>query len=96
MSITVNIRYTGRNGAARRFAEEMTASGVVDAVRAEAGNERYEYYIPMDDPETVLLIDRWVDQAAIDVHHKSDMMRRIAELREKYGLRMKGEKYTDL
>ena len=96
MSITVNIRYTGRNGAARRFAEEMTASGVVDAVRAEAGNERYEYYIPMDDPETVLLIDRWVDQAAIDVHHKSDMMRRIAELREKYGLRMKVEKYTDL
>ena len=42
MSLTVNLYYTGANGSARRFAEEMVASGVVAAVRAEAGNERYE------------------------------------------------------
>ena len=38
MSITINIYYTGKNGAARAFAEEMTASGAVDAIRAEAYN----------------------------------------------------------
>lgn len=37
MAITVNIYYTGSGGAARKFAEEMTASGIVDAIRAEAG-----------------------------------------------------------
>jgi quinol monooxygenase YgiN len=31
----------------------------------------------------VLLIDSWVDQKAIDVHHASEMMKTIAELREK-------------
>ena len=82
MSFTVNIYYTGKNGSARRFAEEMTALGVVDAVRAEEGNERYEYFFPMDDPETVLLIDRWRDQAALDAHHASPMMAKIAELRK--------------
>ena len=56
MAITVNLRYTGKNGAARHFAEEMTASGTVAAIRAEAGNLRYEYYQSLDDPETVLLI----------------------------------------
>ncbi len=95
MSITVNLYYTGRNGSARRFAEEMTASGIVDAVRAEEGNERYEYFLPMDDPETVLLIDRWRDQAALDVHHKSPMMAQIAALREKYQLRLRVERYID-
>lgn len=35
MSITVNIYYTGRNGGARKFAEEMTESGIVAEVRAE-------------------------------------------------------------
>ena len=59
--ITVNIYYTGKNGAARTFAEEMIRSGVVSAIRAEEGNLRYEYFFPMEDPETVLLIDRWRD-----------------------------------
>jgi len=95
MSITVNIYYTGTNGNARKFAEEMVESGLVDEIRAEEGNERYEYFFPMDDPETVLLIDRWRDQAAIDFHHKSEMMPKIAALREKYKLRMKVERYLD-
>lgn len=95
MSLTVNIYYTGKNGSARRFAEEMVALGVVDAVRAEEGNERYEYFFPMDDAETVLLIDRWRDQAALDAHHASSMMAKIAELRKKHGLRLRVERYAD-
>ena len=74
MAITVNLYYTGKNGNARRFAEEMVSSGTVAAIRAEEGNLRYEYFFPMDDPETVLLIDSWRDQASIDVHHASPMM----------------------
>lgn len=95
MSITVNLYYTGTNGSARRFAEEMLSSGIVDAVRAEEGNERYEYFYPAEDPETVLLIDRWRDQAAIDFHHKSPMMVQIAALRDKYHLRLRVERYVD-
>ena len=96
MSITINIYYTGKNGSARAFAEEMTSSGVVDRVRAEEGNERYEYFLPIDDPETVLLVDRWRDQAAIDAHHKSPMMEEIAILRKKYNLRMRVEKFEQV
>lgn len=94
MSITVNLYYTGTNGSARRFAEEMEASGTAAAIRAEAGNLRYAYFIPMDDPETVLLIDSWADQAAIDAHHASPMMQTIAALREKYDLHMRVERFT--
>jgi quinol monooxygenase YgiN len=83
MAITVNLYYTGKDGSARRFAEEMVATGVVAEVRAEEGNLRYEYFFPMDDPETVLLIDQWRDQAALDFHHKSPMMAKIAALRDK-------------
>jgi len=95
MSLTINLYYTGQNGSARCFAEEMVSSGVVERVRAEEGNERYEYFFPMDDPETVLLIDRWRDQAALDAHHKSPMMEEIARLRQKYHLRLRVERYID-
>ena len=94
MSITVNIYYTGTNGSARRFAEEMISSGVAAAIRAEEGNLRYEYFFPLEDPETLLLIDSWRDQKALDVHHASPMMARIAALREKYDLHMKVERYV--
>ena len=92
--ITVNLYYTGTDGSARAFAEEMVQSGTAAAIRAEDGNLRYEYFFPMDDPETVLLIDRWRDQEAIDRHHASPMMKRIAELREKYDLHMTVERYV--
>ena len=92
--ITVNLYYTGENGSARAFAEEMVRAGVVDAIRAEDGNLRYEYFYPMDDPETVLLIDQWRDQAAIDAQHASPMMAEIAALRDKYDLHMKAERFV--
>ena len=58
MEITINIYYTGENGSARKFVQEMIESGLVDKVRAEEGNEKYEYYFPVEDEKTVLLIDR--------------------------------------
>ncbi len=94
--ITVNIRYTGADGSARAFAEEMISTGTVDAIRAEDGNLRYEYYVPFDDPETVLLIDSWRDQKAIDVHHKTKMMETIMALREKYSLHMTVERFQSI
>lgn len=94
MSIIVNLRYTGKDGSARAFAEEMTKSGTVEAIRKENGNLRYEYYLSFDDPETVLLIDEWTDQSAIDRHHASPMMQKITELRDKYDLHMKVERYV--
>lgn len=95
MPITVNLRYTGIDGNARRFAEEMISSGTVDAIRAEDGNLRYEYYQSLDDPETILLIDSWESQKNIDAHHASPMMKTIAALREKYDLHMTVERYTN-
>ena len=94
MPITVNIKYTGVDGNALKFAEEMVASGTVAAIRAEEGNLRYEYYQSLDDPETLLLIDSWASQEAIDRHHATPMMATIAALREKYDLHMTVERYT--
>ena len=85
--------YSGENGSARKFANEMISSGTVDAIRNEAGNIRYDYFFPLGDEETVLLIDSWENQESIDFHHQSPMMNKIAELRDKYNLHMKVERY---
>jgi quinol monooxygenase YgiN len=110
MAITVNLRYTGKKGAAQAFAREMISSGTVEKIRAEKGNLRYEYYLPFDESavsdnkqtdennsnssETILLIDSWENQEAIDLHHATPMMKTIAGLREKYDLHMTIERFV--
>lgn len=94
MSLTINIYYTGENGNARKFAEEMEQSGTAAAIRAEKGNLKYEYFYPLNDKETVLLIDSWENQDAIDAHHQTPMMNKITELRNKYDLHMRVERYV--
>ena len=93
MSFTMNIYYKGQNGSAKKFAKEMISSGIVEEIRSKKGNIRYDYFEPLDDKETILLIDSWEDQESLDNHHKSETMNKIIELRNKYDLHMKVEKY---
>lgn len=93
-AITVNLFYIGKNGGARKFVEEMESSGTADSIRHEPGNLSYDYFISLSDPETVLLIDSWESQKAIDAHHASPMMATLAKLRDKYDLHMKAVRYT--
>ncbi|MFL8952233.1 antibiotic biosynthesis monooxygenase family protein [Helcococcus kunzii] len=93
MAITVNIYYRGEGDNAINFAKEMISSGVVKDIKAQKGNIRYDYFVPIDKSDTVLLVDSWENQEAIDKHHNSPMMVKILELREKYDLRMHVERY---
>lgn len=87
--IEIRIYYTGKEGKAKEFANEMIASKVVDRIRNEEGNLEYSYFIPLGSKDTVMLIDSWENQEAIDKHHNSPMMAEIIRLREKYDLTMK-------
>lgn len=93
MAITIHLYYKGENGKAKQFMEEMEQSGTAAAIRAEKGNLKYDYFFPVSDPETVLLIDSWENQAAIDAHHASPMMATVIALRDKYDLHMTVERY---
>ena len=40
MAITLNLYYTGQNGSAKKFVEEMESSGVASKIRNEKGNDQ--------------------------------------------------------
>ena len=74
-------------------AERQPQSARKKAISATSISIRYEYFYPKNDCETILLIDAWEDQTALDKHHASPMMKTIAALREKYDLHMTVERY---
>lgn len=93
MALTMHLFYTGKNGSAAAFVKEMEESGTAALIRQEPGNLGYAYYQSLADPETILLLDSWQDQEALDRHHASAMMQKVMELREKYDLDMQAERY---
>ena len=74
----------------------MVSLGIVDQIRNEEGNIRYEYFFPLEDPNSVLLVDSWINQEALDKHHQLPLMKEIVKLREKYDLHMEVEKYQSI
>lgn len=91
--IVVFIYYKGKNKNALKFAKEMKQKGIVDKIKAKEGNIRYDYFIPFDDEETVVLIDGWENEKTLFEHHNSSIMQDIIELRNKYDLKMTVERY---
>lgn len=88
MTLVFQLTYKGEKGKALLFAQEVEASGIAATIRNREGNLRYEYFVSQSDPETVLLVDEWANQEALDRHHASPQMGEIMALREKYDLRM--------
>ncbi|MBR7928299.1 antibiotic biosynthesis monooxygenase [Aerococcaceae bacterium zg-ZUI334] len=94
MAIYINIYYTGQNGSASQFAQEMLESGIVDTIRSKSGNLGYQYFSSIENPETILLVDAWENQQALDIHHQSETMQQIINLRDKYDVKMVVERFV--
>ena len=95
MVYTTHTYYSGKNGSARIFDEDIIYGGIADAIRKQSGSLRYEFFFPVGDNETVLLIDSWDDQALSDDWcNSNDIVARIVELREKYELQTTFERYV--
>ena len=82
--ILLHVSYRGEK--ARAFADEMQQSGLRAAVLAEDGCLQYDYYLPLDEENCVLLIEHWRDQAALDRHSAGEPMARLKALKAQYGL----------
>ena len=82
--IALNVTYQARPGMRERFVEEVKARGLLDAIRGEKGCARYEYFAALEDPDRLLLLENWADEAALEAHQKSPAMAALRAVKEKY------------
>lgn len=66
--LLLNVTYTMKPGMRDTFLKEVQAQGILDAVRQEDGCLQYAYYLPAQEDNTLLLVERWRDRAAQQVH----------------------------
>ena len=48
------------------------ARPLIEGSQKEAGNIEYNLYEELDEPNTVAFIEKWKDQAALDLHEKTE------------------------
>ena len=85
--IVLNVLYKCKPDMRAEFLEMIMAEGIDVACRAEEGNVKYEYYLPVEGDDDLLLVEKWRDADALAAHGRQPHYARIGEL--------KGEFVTD-
>lgn len=83
-TFVLTVTYQAKPGCARAFVEELEASGVAAAVRAEDGCIRYDYYFSAANEDEVFLFEEWTSQAHQQVHMNQPHMPQLREIKEKH------------
>ncbi len=84
MELVLLVHYRAKPGGREAFVEAVTASGVLDQIRAEEGCQIYDYYYSAQDPQKLLLLERWTSQEAQEVHMTQPHMAKLQEFKERF------------
>ena len=82
--IVLNVIYKCRPEKRDEFLEMIIAEGIDADSRADDGNIKYDYYLPADGGDELLLIEKWRDADAFAAHGKQPQYARLGKLKEKY------------
>lgn len=82
--IVLNVTYKCEPGMREKFLAAIKAEGIDDACRAEDGNIKYDYYMPVNDNGELLLVEKWRDAEALAAHGRQPHYARLGELKPEY------------
>ena len=68
MAFILNVTYTMKPGLRAEFLREVSEHGIQKAVLAEEGCLQYQYFEAVDEPDKLLLVERWTDLQAQQAH----------------------------
>ncbi len=66
MAIRLVVTFKANPGKGSDFAKAFAP--VIEAVQKEKGCEQYELFRSQEDPDKLVLLERWTDQASLDAH----------------------------
>ena len=80
--IILHVTYRCLPGKAEDFVRILKESGLQKTVREEDGNLQYDYLLSCEEQDTVVLLEKWRDAAALTAHAATAHMKRMPELKE--------------
>ncbi|MBQ8752002.1 MAG: antibiotic biosynthesis monooxygenase [Clostridia bacterium] len=81
---TIYVKFTCIPEKRAAFIERVKAEGVLDAIRAEEGCIRYDYYLSEMDANELLLIEQWASKQHQQIHLDQPHMARLRTFKGEY------------
>ena len=81
---TIYVVFNCHEGKREEFIQRVHKEGVVDAIRAENGCIRYDYYFSEKDPNEILLIEAWESKNHQQVHLEQPHMDTLRSFKNDY------------
>ncbi len=82
--IILNVYYVTEDGKRDEYMKAVEAAGIPEKSRAEAGNAKYDYYLSEQNPDEVLLVEHWKDDAGYQFHKEQDHFNELQDIKKKY------------
>lgn len=82
--IILNVYYKAKTGQRDEYMKAVAAAGIPEKSRAEAGNVKYDYYLSEQNPDEVLLVEHWKDDAGYQFHKEQDYFQLLQDIKQKY------------
>ena len=82
--IVLNVSYKCRPDMRDEVLKMIKREGIDAASRAEAGNLKYDYYLPADGGDELLLVEKWRDADALAEHGRQPHFAKLGALKAEY------------
>ena len=82
--IVLNVTYKCKPEMREEFLKMIMTEGIDVACRAEEGNFKYDYYIPADGCDDLLLVEKWQDAETLARHGKQPHLAKLGELKAQF------------
>ena len=92
-NIILHVYYMCKAGQADTFVQALKSGGLQAAVQAEDGCMQYDYHVSCERADTVVLLEKWREAAALEKHMGQPHMTDIRALKEQYVEETRIEKY---
>ena len=92
--ILVCVRYIIKEEKRNEFLKKVDDQGIIRESKAEPGNVKYEYSVPIDSENDLILTEIWTNSAAQIGHGKTEHYQRLQALKKEYVQDVSIEKYN--
>lgn len=82
--LLMHVTYRVKAGKRDEFIKKVKELGIIVASKQEPGNLFYEYYYPIGDENSILLIESWINTNAQVMHGKTEHFKMLSELKNEY------------
>lgn len=81
---TIYVKFDCFPGKREVFLKKVKETGVLEAIRAEDGCHKYDYYLSENDPNELLLIEQWETKQHQQIHIEQPHMDKLRDFNGDY------------